>query len=222
VIAAPAATPPVEEKDANGQPIRYTPEARIIKESRDAAAKEEQRKAEIVAAGEPPEIAELKAKAEKNDAEAQHRLGVIYAEGEGSVERNYDEAFKWHRLAALNANAESQHYLGFCYENGIGVTRNNVEAAEWYLKAATQGNAQSQGVIGNMYHTGTGVEQSDGAAYFWVAVAKKNGDTYYESLLEELKKKIAGKHLKSFNRMVQEWKPSDGEKTLNIDDFKLE
>lgn len=202
------------------EPRRYTPETQIIKDSQNQAEKDKAEAAATIAAGDPPEVAELKMKA-RDDVEAQHRLGIIYAEGEG-VERNYDEALKWHRMAAENAHPDSQYYLGFAYENGVGVTRNNVTAAEWYLKAASQGHAMSQGALGNMYANGAGVEKNDFWAYIWLTLAKNNGETTYEPLLADVTKRIPPKRMKYLNWRVREWKPSAGEKTLSPEDLELE
>ena len=49
--------------------------------------------------------------AERGDAEAQSRLGVMYAAGRG-VPQDYDAAVKWYRLAAEQGNAKPPHNLG--------------------------------------------------------------------------------------------------------------
>ena len=50
--------------------------------------------------------------AEQGDAEAQHNLGLMYAEGRG-VPQDYAKALKWFRLAAAPDYAHAQHSLGF-------------------------------------------------------------------------------------------------------------
>ncbi len=167
--------------------------------------------------GDPPEVTALKTKASAGDVAAQHELGVLYADGQGDVERNYDEALKWHRMAADNGNAESQQYMGYSYESGIGVTRSDVDAAAWYMKAANQGNAAAQGIIGNMYATGRGLDESFDQAFVWLSLAKKGGDTFFENTLEDVSNKVNKKHIKSINRRIRDWKPviqsPPGEKT---------
>ena len=78
---------------------------------------------------------EYKAKAEKGDAEAQHNLGVSYANGEG-VEKDYAEAEKWYRKAAEQNFAKAQHNLGISYSQGHGVEKVKTEAYAWFNLAA--------------------------------------------------------------------------------------
>ncbi len=49
--------------------------------------------------------------AEQGDAEAQHNLGLMYAEARG-VPRDYVKALKWFRLAAECDHAGAQNNLG--------------------------------------------------------------------------------------------------------------
>lgn len=65
--------------------------------------------------------------AERGDAEAQSRLGVMYAAGRG-VPQDYVAAVKWYRLAAEQGNAKAQHNLGVMYDKGRGVRRDLAEA----------------------------------------------------------------------------------------------
>jgi len=51
---------------------------------------------------------ELKAAAEQGDAEAQMMLGILYAEGEGTLQ-NYVEAHKWFNLSAAHGHAQARN-----------------------------------------------------------------------------------------------------------------
>ena len=61
----------------------------------------------------------------------------MYESGYG-VERDYEEAVKWYRLAAEQGNSRGQCALGKMYELGKGVKRNKKEALKWYCLAAEQ------------------------------------------------------------------------------------
>jgi len=80
--------------------------------------------------------------AEQGNADAQLRLGLMYANGKG-VPENDAEAVKWYHKAAEQGNAIAQSRLGYMYEYGNGVARNVAEAVKWYRKAAEQGFANS-------------------------------------------------------------------------------
>ncbi len=75
----------------------------------------------------------------QGDAEAQHNLGLMYAEGRG-VPQDYAKALKWFRLAAEQGVVAAQFILGVMYENGLGVPQDDAEAVKWYHKAAGAGS----------------------------------------------------------------------------------
>ena len=50
------------------------------------------------------------------------------------------EAVRWYRMAADQSYARAQYRLGYCYENGTGVSKDAEEAVRWYRMAADQGH----------------------------------------------------------------------------------
>ena len=108
--------------------------------------------------------------AEKGDAAAQYRLGMLYAEGKG-VEQNDATAFMWMRRAAEQGNAEAQYDVGTSYIGGLGIEKNPQEAAKWFLRAANQGMVFAQFNLGLLYASGTGVPQDDVEALKWLELA---------------------------------------------------
>ncbi|MGD0816106.1 MAG: tetratricopeptide repeat protein [Verrucomicrobiota bacterium] len=87
---------------------------------------------------EASKLAEIRAKAEKGDVQAQDTLGLFY-EGGTSVPQDYAEAAKWYRKAADQDYALAQVHIGVCYNNGQGVTQSYSDAINWYRKAAEHG-----------------------------------------------------------------------------------
>lgn len=77
-------------------------------------------------------LADLRAKAESGDYEAQRHLGTRYAKGEG-VPKDEVEAAKWYRKAADQNRPAAQKALAYCYADGTGVTKDEVEAYKWWL-----------------------------------------------------------------------------------------
>ena len=67
-------------------------------------------------------------------------------------------------LAALG-DANAQTYLGYMYDNGLGVPQNFMVAASWYRCASQQGNPRAQAFLGLMYDKGRGVAQDYVVAY---------------------------------------------------------
>ena len=84
---------------------------------------------------ESKDISELKARAQKGDAEAQASLGVMYAKGE-TVPQDFSEALRWFRMAAEQGNSKGQNAIRVMYANGQGVSQDFTEALRWYRLAA--------------------------------------------------------------------------------------
>src|SRR6516162_4473429 len=75
------------------------------------------------------DVADVRAKAERGEAQAQADLGRAYAQGLG-VPQNYTEAAKWYIKAADQGNAAAQFALGELHEAGRGVARDDAAAAQ--------------------------------------------------------------------------------------------
>ena len=93
----------------------------------------------VGAQAQTPEIDALRAQAEQGDAEAQYRLGFMYAEGRG-VPQDDAEAVRWYRLAADQGDARAMSNLGGMYAGGRGVVQDYVQAHMWRNVAASRQN----------------------------------------------------------------------------------
>jgi Sel1 repeat len=69
--------------------------------------------------------------AEQGFAAAQTTLGLIYGDGRGAP-KDFIEAVKWLRLAALQGEVRAQNRLAFHYLNGLGVPQSNTTAYMWW------------------------------------------------------------------------------------------
>jgi TPR repeat protein len=89
----------------------------------------------------------FRASAEQGDAEGQYQLALVYSRGLG-VEKDFDQALKWNRLAAEQGHAKAQYNLGMMYYFGKGVPLDKVIAYQWVLLSAAGGEqAAKDGVI---------------------------------------------------------------------------
>jgi TPR repeat protein len=121
------------------------------------------------------EIAELRARAEQGDAEAQFALAVRYDNAEG-LPRDPVAAANWYRFAADSGHGLGQLHLGLMFNVGdVGFERDDKEAAAWFLKAAEQGISDAQFNLGLMYYNAEGVEQDDALAFKWFSAAAEQG-----------------------------------------------
>ncbi len=126
------------------------------------------------AARPPIDVAGMRAKAEAGEAEAQARLGQLYAKGEG-VTNSYPEAAKWFTRAAAQTNSDAMLGLGELYEAGQGVPKDLAQAIKLYRQSAELGNADGEYTLGFMYESGRGVRQSHAEAAKWYQRAAEQG-----------------------------------------------
>jgi uncharacterized protein len=78
--------------------------------------------------------------AERGDARAQTRLGIMLATGRG-VPQNFVEAAYWYRRAAEQGDPDAQYLLGVCYDFGKGVPEDWVQAYKWLNLSASRTRA---------------------------------------------------------------------------------
>lgn len=74
-------------------------------------------------------------------ANAQHRLGLVHARGEGT-RIDHDAATYWFGRAALSGHAEAQALLGMSLARGRGIGRDPVAGAAWCQVAGKRGSAR--------------------------------------------------------------------------------
>jgi len=108
--------------------------------------------------------------AERGDAEAQARLGDMFARGDG-VFVSSSKSIRWYWACAEQGHDRAQFRIGSYY----WVARDYAEAARWFLAAAEQGNKIAQYRLASMYKNGEGVAQNDFEAVRWYRSAAKQG-----------------------------------------------
>ena len=111
--------------------------------------------------------------AELGDAEAQHCLGVLYAEGRG-VPQDYEQAWRWFEKAAAQGLASAHFYLGVLYGNGHGVPRDYVHPTS-YEEAVAHGYARAQFNLGVLYANRQGVPKNYSKARQWYEQMETQG-----------------------------------------------
>ena len=95
----------------------------------------------------------------REQAFAQHILGLWYDTGDYGLTEDDEEAVRWYRRAADKGYAGAQSALGFLYAHGEGVPEDDIEAVRWYRFAAEQGWVNAQYNLGLMYADGEGVPE---------------------------------------------------------------
>ena len=124
--------------------------------------------------------------AESGDAEAQFKLGALYANGKG-VKQDSKAAAQWLRKAAKQGWTAAQTLLAWCYAGGNGVSKNMGEALEWYSAAAEAGDTDAMCSLADIYASGEpGIEQNSQAMLTWYETAANLGHPKAQYMLGKL------------------------------------
>ena len=150
------------------------------------------------------ELADLRARAEAGDADAQSDIGFMYGTGQG-VPQDVTEAVRWLRLAAEQGEAGAQNNLGVAYGDGEGVPQDDAEAVRWYRLAAEHGHAIAQLNLGLMYSNGRGVPQDYVSAHMWLNVAAATGLENARKAREMVAASMTREQIAEAQARAQEW-----------------
>jgi TPR repeat protein len=106
--------------------------------------------------GQPKEaVKALQHAADAGSREANHRLALVFAEGQAGIPRNDQRAVELFQKAAEAGHRRAQINLGILYLRGQGVPRDLVQARAWLEKAAATEDASA------LYALGRAMEESD-------------------------------------------------------------
>jgi uncharacterized protein len=128
-------------------------------------------------------LAEIRAKAEAGDAQAQCDLGSAYAFGRFGLKYDWANGMIWFRKSAEQGNAEAECRLGTGYDYGVGLEKNSEEAVKWYRKSADQNFVQAYWRLGCCYDWAGGVPIDHAEAVKWyLKAAESNHLVAFEDL----------------------------------------
>lgn len=120
-------------------------------------------------------FAQLKKKAEANEARAQTILASCYDLGR-NVAPNRKQNIRWLTLAADQGYAPAEYQLGHIYLYGSGIPADYQQALVLEKKAAQQGESEAQRDLAFMYEQGFGVETDLQAALLWNRKSAEQGE----------------------------------------------
>jgi hypothetical protein len=146
----------------------------------------------------------LRIRAYIGDSDAQIKLAMAYATGEGATEDDA-QAFEWIHKAAEQGNSEAQFVLGLIYDMGKGVSEDDAQAAEWYRKAAEQGHAKAQVILGIAYYKGEGVPKDLVQAHMWKNLAAASGNESARTDLTILEGNMTEEQRAEAEKLAREW-----------------
>jgi len=105
----------------------------------------------------------------------QHKLGLMYAEGE-RIPLHYPSALYWFEKAAAQGHSASRYNLGTLHALGLGTEQNYTRAALWFRLAAEKGHAPSQNNLAMFLEHGMGVDKDARQALSWYQRSAAQGD----------------------------------------------
>jgi TPR repeat protein len=120
-------------------------------------------------------IKEFTALANKGEAEAQFKLGLMYAMSIG-VKEDLAKAFSWYLKAANQNHPQAAHIVSVAYDKGQGVKEDKNESIKWLTKAAELGLVKAQLQLGDQYYSGEGVPKDLTKAFEWFLKAAEQND----------------------------------------------
>jgi|GEM_PF-2849367 len=100
--------------------------------------------------GDGKDVANIMAQAKAGDANAQYKLAILYAQGDG-VARDKEQVLFWNRKAAEQGHADAQFGMGGMYFVGEGVAKDRQQAMDWFRRAAEQGQVTAQYTLGALH-----------------------------------------------------------------------
>lgn len=152
-------------------------------------------------------VQDLRALAERGNAEAQFNLGQSYEHGRG-MPKDYVEALRWYRRAAEQGDPFAQFDLGNHYWEGIGVSRDEKEAVRWWRLAADQGFPPAQHSLGKILARGAqGVLPDTVQAYVWFTLSSAQGNEEARQERDALAKQLGHAQITKAKQLIQQWKP---------------
>lgn len=131
------------------------------------------------------DVVQVRKKAEAGNADAQSKLGVLYASGVG-MKLDKKEAVKWYRKSAEQGYPVGQWNLAFMYVRGEGVAADLDKARELFRKSAESGFPNAQYDLGIMLLDGLGGKKDPEEAEKWLRMASGQGYREAKKILNEL------------------------------------
>lgn len=92
------------------------------------------------------------------------------------VEAPSKEELAQYRELAEKGDGDALKYLGYLYEQGVGVPQSYETALTLYKRAAANGHAGAQFGLGRLYAAGHGVERNYDTAVKWLTLAAEQGE----------------------------------------------
>jgi len=112
--------------------------------------------------------------AEAGNALAMHNLGVQYAHGNSTTQKDLNKAAYWYSWSATLGFAGAQNNLADLFENSSDTDSDMGLSIYWYTQAAMQGEPTAYLSLGELFFHGKGVPKNHVTASIWLSLAKRH------------------------------------------------
>ena len=109
---------------------------------------------------------------------------------------DFETSFVLTEALAIAGDPLAQHFLGWHYHKGFGITNDDGKAVFWWQLAAKSGIPESQQGLGWAYENGRGIDRNVEQAYFWYARAVAAGDQTAQESLTLLARNMTAEQIK--------------------------
>jgi len=137
--------------------------------------------------------------------------GVLGAGERAYARHDYVRAAPLLLAEAERGSPIAQTFIGYMYQNGLGVPRDYAAAAGWFNLAAKQGEPTAQFLLGLLFDKGYGVPQDWVQAEVWLnlAASQANGRQrdYWMRLRDAVAQKLTLDQLAEAQQRAYEWVP---------------
>ena len=144
---------------------------------------------------------------------ASSRAGATSRGEEAYARHDYASAARLLQPEAQSGRPLAQTYLGYMYQNGLGVPRDYTIAAGWFNQAAEQGEPTAQFLLGLLFDKGFGVPQDWVQAEVWLNLAASRAGPrerdYWSRVRDAVAQKLTLNQLAEAQRRAFAWRPVD-------------
>ncbi len=127
------------------------------------------------------------------DLSAAASANTLLAGERAYARRHYEEAAPLFLAEAERGSPVAQTYIGYMYQNGLGVPQNYAVAAGWLNLAAQQGEPTAQFLLGLLFDKGFGVPQDWVQAEVWLNLAASQATDAHRDYWARVRDAVAQK-----------------------------
>ncbi len=109
---------------------------------------------------------------------------------------DFETSFVLTEALANDGDPLAQHFLGWHYHKGLGITVDDGKAVFWWQLAAKSGIPEAQQGLGWAYENGRGIDRDVEQAYIWYARAVASGDQTAQESLTQLARNMTAEQIK--------------------------